>query len=179
MVKKLTLLAMTVAAVAAIAAPAASAAQLSGASVGDQISATSVNTEWRIPGAGTVACSKVVLNGVVETNSGGVVQVGSFGSGDTMQGCQKGGQAFILTPTFEGLELEGSEGEIALGVSMLTEGGPCPMVVTESSLSWVPGTDSLHLWAILSPAQEGCAGGELEGDYQLRNVSTNTPVVIN
>lgn len=168
MLKKMTLLAMAVGALLAFSIPAAaSAAELTGAKVGDTITATSVNAETTIPGGKILKCKHVAVNGIVTVNSGGVVAVAMDGANDTASECDVDGVGTIVRPTFEGLELEGEAGEAAFSFEVLTAGGFCPVSSAASEVTWTTGTDSVHIVAAVVPGKEGCPGGELHGDFTL------------
>jgi hypothetical protein len=120
---------------------------------GTTITGTSTNAITET-GLGTLKCEHVVVNAVLEVNSGGNVKAGMDGANDTATNCEIPALGEVtVEPTLLSISASGSSGTAAfefLVAGSLEE-------ESTSTVTWVSGGTSLHV--------EGPVTGSLEGHF--------------
>ena len=196
MAKKLTLLAMAVAALAALVVPAtASAVQLteegvpaSGTIIGTSTNAKTTNLPEGL-GGGSLTCEKIATKGTIEEN--GPETVKGSGSSGTFTNCvqtDEAGKKHEITVTSPGFSLSTTEANMGTGSIELTFIVDLPNIKAEchfvshvGTLTYETGSDTLHVASVrLTATQELCeneegGGIKFEGDFTLET-EDGTPV---
>jgi len=165
MVKKLTLLAMAVAAIAAFAIPAAaSAATVTGAEVNSVIHGVSTNATTATE-LGTLECEEVTINGEL-TENGPTITADGVGVGST-RGCKIAGSELTVTnPTLVHLSSTGpTSGTASLSFVGDLFGGLIKCTYTGTvAVTYSSGGSSIHL---NGPLSSGCGAATFNADFAI------------
>jgi hypothetical protein len=177
MAKKFSLLLAAVAVVAFAVPSMASAAQITGVGVGGHVVGRS-NDTFTFTSIGTLECEEVVIEGEITANSGGTVAANGIGTGETFNCFSEGEPILITDATLLNLHTTGP----ANGTVGLTFEADLPVVGTchyggTVALTYVSGSDELHIEGPLTASPAACGTAEIEGDFTIEKAGGGAVVL--
>jgi hypothetical protein len=136
--------------------------------VGTTITATSTNATTVLTGAGTLKCTKSVVNGIVKKNSSGEVEVEMDKENDTATGCTLEGVETKVSVTFTSIILNSKETKATFDFKSGSVEEECSPTVT-----YTPPATKVHL---AGPCT-GTLAGAFSGDFTAVVASTGKGVI--